>query len=243
MNVPNENTEFTPEQPSSGTSPLRSALLSADESRAVSVLFEQNGVSLPTGAVSELHRYFLALTELNTQLNLTRHTTWEMFVDRDLSDTVRMLSHIQQTQRLFDIGSGGGVPGIPLSILRSDLSVSLCDSVGKKCDALRKIVSRLPGNRITIRHGRAEEILKRERFQTITARGVAPLVRLLAWIRPGLRGQTQALLIKGPRWTEELEEAKSAGLLFGLNVAPVEQWSTPGRDGQSVLLKVSRASH
>ena len=187
-----------------------------------------------------LAHYCRLLWDWNSRLNLTRHTDWDLFVTRDLLDTIELSRHIPRDSTVLDVGSGGGVPGIVLAILRSDLKVALCESIGKKATALQAIVKalRLP---IVIHADRAETILKKHRFQVITVRAVGSISKLLTWFVPVWKSVGQMLLIKGPRWTEEFEEAESEGLINRLKLEPIAEWPTPGRDGLSVLLQIVKA--
>ena len=84
---------------------------------------------------------------------------------------------------MLDVGSGGGVPGVVLAIVRPDLSITLSDSVGKKAKVLEDIVARL-GLKTPVFHGPAQEALAKNRFDTLTVRAVAPLKKLLEWFKP-----------------------------------------------------------
>ena len=75
-------------------------------------------------------------------MNLTRHTTLEKFVGRDVVDSYQLGKLLEQGERVLDVGTGGGVPGVVLAILRPDLSVSLCESTQKKARAVEAIVAR-----------------------------------------------------------------------------------------------------
>jgi 16S rRNA (guanine527-N7)-methyltransferase len=194
-------------------------------------------LDIPQHALIVLQHYCQLLWRWNAKLNLTRHTNYDLFVARDLIDTLRLAAQIPEGTKVLDVGSGGGVPGIPLAIMRQDLKVSLAESVGKKSTVLQSMVQsmRIP---VAVQHDRAENVLKRHRFEVITARAVAPLSKLLTWLSPGLKPGCQLLLIKGRRWTEEYDQANEEGLLERLTVTKLDTWPTPGRNGESVLLKI-----
>lgn len=183
--------------------------------------------------------YCHLLWDWNSRLNLTRHTDWDLFVTRDLLDTIALSAHVPKDSTVMDVGSGGGVPGIVLAILRPDLKVALCESIGKRrlpCKQLSRHALADCGPR-----GRAETILKKHRFQVLTVRAVGSISKLLTCFSPVWKSVGQMLLIKGPRWTEEVEEAESEGLLNRLKLQSITEWPTPGRDGQSVLLQIVKA--
>lgn len=198
----------------------------------------RHGLTLPPGVVDKLRQYCQLLWDWNTKLNLTRHTDFEAFVTRDLLDTLKLSEHIPQGSKVLDVGSGGGVPGIPLAILRPDLKISLCESIAKKSAVLQSMVQTMK-IRAAVQADRAEQVLQRHRFDVVTARAVAPLHKLLTWFQPVWKSIPELLLIKGPKWVEEQQAARELGLLKGLIVSPIDAWSTPGRDGDSVLLSIS----
>src|SRR5688572_2661927 len=102
----------------------------ADETPASQTLAEavtRLGLEIPAESVRKLDEYCQRLWALNKHINLTRHTTYDLFVRRDLLDTFELAKFIAAGEEVLDVGTGGGVPGIPLAILRPDLKVSLCD--------------------------------------------------------------------------------------------------------------------
>lgn len=206
----------------------------ASEIRA---LASSHGMQIDEAQSDALARYCQLVWSWNERLNLTRHTTSELFVTRDLLDTVRLAEHLPHNASVLDVGSGGGVPGIPLAILRPDLDVSLCDSVGKKAAALQEIVKQL-GVPVKVYSSRVQDLLPQKRFGWIAIRAVGALDKLLPWFKDIRQSGTTLLLIKGPKWMEELEEAQKSGNARGRRIERIASWASPGRDGNSVLLRV-----
>src|SRR5678815_351957 len=77
-------------------------------------------------------KYARALWDWNEKINLTRHTDYEKFVSRDLVDTLALSKLLHANEEVIEIGSGGGVPGLTLAIVRPDLAMTLTESIGKK---------------------------------------------------------------------------------------------------------------
>ena len=128
--------------------------------------------------------------------------------------------------RLLDIGSGGGLPGIVIAITRPDLELHLMEATGKKATFLSEVAARLE-LRVTVHHGRAEELARPPltgSFDLVTARAVAPLERLVPWAEPYLGPKGQLHAIKGERWGEELDAARPTAERLGLRVV-----ARPGR--------------
>jgi 16S rRNA (guanine527-N7)-methyltransferase len=195
------------------------------------------GISITSDQSSQLVNYLLRVRDWNQRLNLTRHTAWDVFVHRDLLDTVRLAEHLPPGSRVLDVGSGGGVPGVLLAILRPDLTVTVCDSVGKKAAALEDIVRGL-GLPVSVLGQRVQDVLQHREFDVLTVRAVAAIDKLLPWFEPVWNSGGEVLLIKGPAWKTELEEARSHGRIRGRRIDRIAAWRAPDRDGDSVLLRV-----
>jgi 16S rRNA (guanine527-N7)-methyltransferase len=124
-----------------------------------------------------------------------------------------------------------------LAIVRPDLQVSLSDSVGKKVTALRDMIEKL-GMEVTVYPIRGEELLEDTRFDAVVMRAVGPLDRLLTWFRPRWESMRRLLVIKGPKWNEELNEAKRRGLARDLEVKVAAEYPLAGTESKSVVLKI-----
>jgi 16S rRNA (guanine527-N7)-methyltransferase len=164
-------------------------------------------------------------------------------VSRDVADAVAVAGHLGSGERVLDVGTGGGVPGVLLAILRPDLRVELSDSVGKKARAVREIVAE-SGLKIPVHEGAAQELVARggvdERYDALVVRAVAPLLKLLGWFEPLADRYGRMLVIKGPRWEEEKGEARHRGLVKKVTIRRVAAWPIRGSDNESVLLEVRR---
>jgi 16S rRNA (guanine527-N7)-methyltransferase len=197
----------------------------------------RHDIALPADHVARLEQYCQRLWEWNEKLNLTRHTSFEKFVSRDVVDSSQLSRLLQGGEKVLDVGSGGGVPGVVLAILRSDLQISLCESVGKKATALQSIVESL-GLATPVHHCRGEQLLVDARFDAVVARAVGPLWKILKWFHSCWAGIGRLLVIKGPRWVEERGEARHRGLLRDLELRRAATYSTPGTDVENVILEI-----
>ena len=208
-----------------------------DIAAELSAAMARHGVELPPPQVAVLQQYCRLLWEINTQINLTRHTDYDKFVARDLIDSMAFARFLRLGERVLDVGTGGGVPGVVLAVIRGDLEVSLCESVGKKARAVGQIVEEL-GLKIPVIHGRAEDLLAQQRYHTLVVRAVARLRKLLDWLNPHWAAFDRLLVIKGPSWVEERGEARHHGVLGGLALRRLTSYPMPGTDAQSVLLQI-----
>ena len=194
-------------------------------------------IELPPDRVDLLTQYCGLLWDWNTKLNLTRHTDFEKFVTRDLVDTIELSKLIVADEEVMDVGTGGGVPGIVLAVLRPDLQITLCESVGKKCQAVDAILQDL-GLPVTLFNARAESLLDDFRFDTTIARAVGPLWKMCYWFKDHWLSVGRLLAVKGPNWTEERKEARQRGLLHGVEMRKVASYPMVGTDSESVILKL-----
>ena len=197
----------------------------------------RHGIQLPEPQVGLLGRYCELLWQFNEKLNLTRHTTYEKFVARDLVDSRAFAEFLRPGEAVLDVGTGGGVPGVVLAVLRKDLDVTLCESVGKKARAAAEILDAL-GLEVAVVHGRAEDLLADRRFDTLVIRAVARLPKLLTWFGPHWDTFDRMLVLKGPSWVEERGEARHLGLMKDLALRKLTSYRLPGADSQSVLLQI-----
>jgi 16S rRNA (guanine527-N7)-methyltransferase len=206
-----------------------------DETLSAALIRHQ--ISLPPEQVALLERYCALLWEWNAKINLTRHTDYEKFVGRDVADSLVFSRFLRHGERVLDVGSGGGVPGVLLTVLRPDLSVTLSESVAKRAKVLADLVGRLE-LAVPIHAGRAEELLQKEHFQSLVIRAVAPLGKLLTWFKPYWRAFDRLLILKGPGWVDERGAARHLGLFHGLALRKLHAYPLPGSQAESVLLLV-----
>lgn len=218
------------------------------------------GMELDEPLAHSLKTYAETMWRYNEQLNLTRHTTWDLFVGRDLRDCLQLAHLVQPDEEILDLGSGNGVPGIPLSIIRPDIEVSLAESVGKRAKVLDELVTELNLN-VPVYAARGEHLLEDFRFTTIVSRAVGSLLKFCRWVEPHWSSFDRLLLVKGPKWVDERGEARHYGALKGLDLRVVANYplgnpreidetsDAPGADedqpgaGEGVILQLSRKGH
>ena len=199
---------------------------------------ELHDLELPEDQRTKIKHYCQVLWELNKTLNLTRHTTYDKFVTRDLYDTMQLAKLIPEDKEVLDVGSGGGVPGVLLAIIRPDLKVTLAESVGKKAVALGQITEGIEVE-VDVYHCRAEDLLADFRFDYTTARAVGPLVKLGTWFQEVWPSVGKLLALKGPNWPEEKKVADESKLLDVVNLTVAAEYVTPGAEWKSYILEIS----
>jgi 16S rRNA (guanine527-N7)-methyltransferase len=198
-------------------------------------------IELPPEQVAKLDEYCHLLWDWNSKLNLTRHTDFEKFVARDLTDSLAFARFLDKGETVLDVGTGGGVPGVVLAIVREDLKIALCESIAKKAKVVGDIVKQL-GLATPVLHGRAEDLLAEHHYKTLVIRAVARLKKLLEWFRPHRSAFDRMLVLKGPGWVDERGEARHFGLLRDLSLRKLYSYPLPGTESESVLLEITRRS-
>jgi 16S rRNA (guanine527-N7)-methyltransferase len=172
--------------------------------------------------------------------NLIRLQDEADFITRHLLNALTLVPHLPATGQVMDIGSGGGVPVLPLALVRPDLTWVAVESVGKKAQVLTAMAAEL-GVTLTVLNTRSELLGQnaqyRERYDRVTARAVAPLPLLLELTLPLVKPKGQLLALKGQRVGEELADARRALQALGGRARPVE---TPPLDPETRLLRVDK---
>ncbi|GAA1257849.1 16S rRNA (guanine(527)-N(7))-methyltransferase RsmG [Sphaerisporangium rubeum] len=139
--------------------------------------------------------------------------------DRHLLNCAVVAEAVPAEASLVDIGSGAGLPGIVLAIVRPDITVTLLEPLLRRTTFLEECVAGLKLSNVEVVRGRAEELAGKQVFDVVSARAVAPLDRLLSWSMPLLREGGQLLAMKGERAAEELDAASEQLRSYGVRTA------------------------
>lgn len=210
----------------------------------LSKLSQELGISLPATAPSLFARYYEFLISENKQVNLTRITEVQEVMIKHFLDSLMLLVPFPQLPGLLlDLGSGAGLPGIPLKIARPALKLTLVDALQKRINFLRQLTDKLQ-LQVNCLHGRAEDYGKdgayREMYQLVVSRAVAKLNVLLELCLPFVAVGGHFVAYKGPEGESELAAAKDA--LRELGGSPVQVWhyELPQQLGQRSLIIIRK---
>ncbi|GAP65920.1 16S rRNA m(7)G-527 methyltransferase [Mizugakiibacter sediminis] len=191
------------------------------------------GLTLPADAVARLLAYLALLERWNAAYNLTAVREPEAMVTRHLLDSLAVAPYVEGAT-LADLGSGAGLPGIPLAIAAPRRQVTLVDANGKKARFLRAAVRELALGNARVIEGRVEDVAGR--YDCITARAFASLAEMLAWGGHLLAPGGAWLALKGRYPDDEL-----AALPAGFRVEAVHRLAVPGLDAERHLVVLRRA--
>jgi len=184
--------------------------------------------------VERLSRYLDLIERWNRTYNLTAVRDREEMVTRHLIDSLAVLPFIEEGA-LADLGSGAGLPGIPLAMARPGLAVTLVEANGKKARFLREAVRQLDLGNVRVAESRAESLAEPGRYDCLTARAFGTLAELIRVGGHLLSPTGYLLALKGQRPDEEI-----AGLPPGWRVSRIEPLAVPGMDAQRHLVIVER---
>jgi 16S rRNA (guanine527-N7)-methyltransferase len=173
--------------------------------------------SLPKETWAQLREYTDLLREWNAKINLVSRKDMERLETKHLAHclTITNFLRLMPKAQVLDVGTGGGLPGIPLAICYPQAKFTLMDSIGKKVMVVEDMVHRLGLKNVEIRRGRVEEMPKKRSFDFVIGRAVTALPTFFGWvnnkIRKGSRNSPAngILYLKGGDYSEEL---KSSGL-------------------------------
>ena len=183
---------------------------------------------------TQLTKFADILAQDGVRLGLIGPREVERIWDRHILNCAALTELIEDGQSIIDIGSGAGLPGIVLAILKPNSKVTLIEPMQRRTDFLTQVKTDLGLTNVEILRGRAEG--QKVTAQIVTSRAVAPLDKLLAWSWPLVEKGGKVLAIKGEKAQEELENAqkgisflkdspatiKTCGLALDLSVTVVQ---------------------
>ncbi|MFD9905786.1 16S rRNA (guanine(527)-N(7))-methyltransferase RsmG [Streptomyces sp. NPDC059063] len=156
-------------------------------------------------------RYAELLAEAGVQRGLIGPREVPRLWERHLLNCAVLSEVVPEGVTVCDVGSGAGLPGIPLALVREDLKITLLEPLLRRTNFLTEVVELLGLDHVTVVRGRAEEVLgKLPPVHVVTARAVAPLDRLAGWGVPLLRPYGEMLALKGDTAEEEVKAAGAA---------------------------------
>jgi 16S rRNA (guanine527-N7)-methyltransferase len=202
------------------------------------------GLAFDDGDLERIGRYLELLLAANARFNLTRIDDPEEAWTKHVLDSLTLLPYLVEAgaARVIDVGSGGGLPGVPLAVTLPSTRFTLLEATGKKARFLEETAAALGLENVTVISERAETLAHdrdhRAAYDAIVCRAVGRMPVLLELTVPLAREGGHVLAIKGGRAVEEVASAKQA--LHHLHAAVVDQAKTP--TGTIVVIEKLRAT-
>lgn len=224
----------------------------------VRVDLQRLGLDVPDVILARLESFLDRLLDTNTRMNLTAVRERDAAWSRLILDSLTPLPWLDafgegddeqggeggEMLRVADVGSGGGLPGIPLALARPDLRFTLIEATGKKARFLQETVEAMSLDHVTVVNERAEVVgqdpAHRARYAAAISRAIGPLPLVLEWSLPLLQQGGQMLAMKGPRVEAELAESGDALEMLGGGEVQVFDAYPEGFDNDLVIVKVTK---
>jgi len=189
--------------------------------------------------------YYEMLIEKNKVMNLTAITDFKEVILKHFLDSLSIVKvYKPANERMLDLGTGAGLPGIPLKIAFPNTSMVLLDSLNKRIKFLDEVIERLELDNISAIHGRAEDYGRdanyREVFDICTSRAVARLSTLSEYCLPFVTKGGRFISYKSGNISEELKEANRAIQELGGKITAVKEFNLINTDIKRSLIVVEK---
>ena len=180
---------------------------------------KKEDIKVEENVSGEFWKYMNTLLEWNKNVNLTAITDVREIIEKHFIDSLTVLKYIKSGDKVIDVGTGAGFPGIPLAICKKDPSFTLLDSLNKRINFLDVVKEEINLNNVENLHGRAEDYGKnikyREMYDVAVSRAVAPLNILLELLIPFVKIGGMCVCMKGPNVSEEMKDIENICGLLG----------------------------
>ena len=184
--------------------------------------------------LAALLEYLSLLVRWNRSFNLTAVRDPLAMVERHLLDSLAILAHVPAAGlRLIDVGTGAGLPGVPLAIMQPENRIDLLDSNGKKTRFLFQVKTVLGLANMAVRHARAEDWAPADAYDVVVSRAFAALPDMVSCCAHLCDSETRLLAMKG-----QVPEAELAHLGPGVRVVGVHSLQVPGLDEERHLVEL-----
>lgn len=194
--------------------------------------------------VERFYFYMQKLIEWNAKINLTAITEPKEIILKHFIDSLTIHSYIQKQDKIIDVGTGAGFPGIPLKIVNKNCDITLLDSLNKRIGFLKESIESLGLTKIEAIHMRAEEAGKkekyREKYDIVVSRAVAPLNILVEYLIPFAKKGGKIICMKGSKMQEELEQAQEAINRLGGKVEKIDNFKLPETEMERNIIIISK---
>lgn len=188
----------------------------------------------------QLLRFLDELLRWNQSINLTAITDRDEALVKHLVDSLTLLPLLRGDEILLDMGSGGGLPGLPLKLVLPGLNLTSVDAVAKKISFQKHVIRSFALARAVARHGRLEELGRESalagHFELVVARAFASLADCVRLARPFLQPGGRLIAMKGPEGEREVLAAEKTFTSAGFSLQRIDRFNLPGDNGERTLI-------
>ena len=157
------------------------------------------------------------------------------------------MKYIKSEDKIIDIGTGAGFPGIPLKIINPDIHITLMDSLNKRINFLNDVIDKLSLKNIDAVHSRAEDLARnekfREKYDIAVSRAVANLSTLSEYMLPFVKIGGKCICMKGPNIDEEVENAKGAISKLGGRIKSIDNFKLGNTENERNIIVIEKIAH
>lgn len=209
---------------------------------------EDVGLKLSKEQYEKFVIYMRLLQEWNEKINLTAIVEDEEIIKKHFIDSIKAFKRdeFKSANTLIDVGTGAGFPGLPIAIMKSDIEVTLLDSLNKRINFLNNVVNELGLKNVTTIHSRAEDGARdnslREKFDVATSRAVANMSVLSEFCLPYVKVGGNFIALKGPSVDQEIEDSRRAIEILGGKLLDVSEVIIEGTELRHNLVVVKKIS-
>ncbi len=210
-------------------------------------MLQEMNIEIKKKQVNQFYEYMNLLLAWNEKINLTAITEQKAIILKHFVDSLTILKDLTTQQKIVDIGTGAGFPGIPLAIMDPTNHFTLVDSLNKRISFLNEVKEKLNLKNIETIHLRAEELgqnkFYREKYDIAVSRAVANLTVLAEYLLPTVKVGGKIICMKGSQIEQELKEAEFAIKELGGTVASQKEFYLPQTDMKRNIIVIQKVKN
>ena len=205
---------------------------------------EEYNIKINDEQIEKFDLYMKLLLEWNEKINLTAITEKDDIILKHFVDSLTILKYVDESDKIIDIGTGAGFPGIPIKIMNEKANITLLDSLNKRINFLNIVINELKLDNIVAIHGRAEELARnkahREKYDVAVSRAVANLSTLTEYMLPFVKVGGKCICMKGANVKEEIDKAKNAIKKLGGQIEIVDNFYLSENDNERNIVIIKK---
>ena len=210
--------------------------------------FSKINIKLDNNQANQFFRYYEMLIEKNKVMNLTTIVEFEDVLIKHFVDSVIASDlFLKNKEKIIDVGTGAGFPGIPLKIVYPEKDITLLDSLNKRLIFLDEVIEELKLKKVRTVHSRAEDAAQnrkyREMFDCSISRAVANLSTLCEYTLPFIRINGLFAAYKAGNIEEELDSAKKAITVLGGEIQSIKNITLPDLNIERNIILIRKIKH
>ena len=204
-------------------------------------------IKINNDQIHKFYKYMQLLLEWNEKINLTAITDENEIILKHFVDSLTVLKYINENDKIIDVGTGAGFPGIPIAIMMPNVIITLLDSLNKRINFLNKAIKELDLKNVETIHFRSEDcgkdMLYREKYDISIARAVANLSTLSEYLLPFVKIGGKMICMKGSEIEEELKNAEYAIKELGGEFVLKDEFKLPDSDIKRNIIIVKKVKY